>query len=51
MKPILALLLAASFAAVHSFSWAKTPDSPATGKTRLGATLKGAKLGRDWKRR
>lgn len=51
MKPILPLLLAASFAAVHGFAWAKTPDSPVTGKTRLGATLKGAKLGRDWKRR
>ena len=48
MKP---LLLAATLGVVHAFAYAKRPDSPDTGKTRLGSTLKGAKLGRDWKRR
>ena len=51
MKNLFPILLAACFGVTFSFSAQAKPDSVATGKTRLGATLKGVKLGRDWSRR
>ena len=45
------ILVAASLAFGHSLAAQAAPDRASTGKTRLGATLKGVKLGRDWSRR
>jgi hypothetical protein len=49
MKTLWQILLAASLACALT-AQAK-PESRPTGKTKLGATLKGVKLGRDWTRR
>lgn len=51
MNKLLPLLLAACVALMYGVAAQAKADSPVTGKTRLGATLKGAKLGRDWRRR
>jgi hypothetical protein len=51
MNKLLPILLAASLGFAHSLAAQAKPDSVATGKTKLGVTLKGAKLGRDWSRR
>ena len=50
MKKLLRILLAASLGAPFLAAQAK-PASAVTGKTKLGAALKGVKLGRDWTRR
>lgn len=51
MDKLLPFLIAAALALGHSLAAQAAPDRTATGKTRLGATLKGVKLGRDWHRR
>ncbi len=51
MNRLVPILLAACLGLVHSLAAQAAPDRMATGKTRLGATLKGVKLGRDWSRR
>lgn len=50
MKKLLTILLAASLGTPFLSAQAK-PASAVTGKTKLGATLKGVKLGRDRARR
>lgn len=51
MDKLWPILIAAALALGQSLAAQAAPERTASGKTRLGVTLKGVKLGRDWSRR